>query len=87
MQEYEQEISVLSSELAAARDQTGVYLSSNKYQGLIDQVNRQKIAIDNEKVQWVLAWLAWQAKHDEVINISNVGGCQSTRVDVEKENS
>jgi len=47
--EYEQEISVLSSELAAARDQTGVYLSSNKYQGLIDQVNRQKIAIDNEK--------------------------------------
>jgi len=47
--EYEQEISTLSSELAAARDQTGVYMSSQKYQGLIDQVNRQKIAIDNEK--------------------------------------
>eukprot|EP00092_Neocalanus_flemingeri_P004593 GFUD01004944.1.p1 GENE.GFUD01004944.1~~GFUD01004944.1.p1 ORF type:complete len:756 (+),score=168.58 GFUD01004944.1:860-3127(+) len=47
--EYEQEISALSSELAAARDQMGVYMSSHKYQGLIDQVNRQKIAIDNEK--------------------------------------
>jgi len=48
-QEYEQELSSLSSELATARDQTGVYLSTQKYQGLIDQVNRQKIAIDNEK--------------------------------------
>jgi len=48
-QEYEQELSSLSSELATARDQAGVYLSSQKYQGLIDQVNRQKIAIDNEK--------------------------------------
>lgn len=47
--EYEQEISTLSSELTSARDQTGVYMSSQKYQGLIDQVNRQKIAIDNEK--------------------------------------
>ena len=51
MQEYEQELSSLSSELATARDQAGVYLSSQKYQGLIDQVNRQKIAIDNEKVR------------------------------------
>ena len=50
MQEYEQELSSLSSELATARDQAGGYLSSHKYQGLIDQVNRQKIAIDNEKV-------------------------------------
>lgn len=47
--EYEQEISTLSSELTSARDQAGVYMSSQKYQGLIDQVNRQKIAIDNEK--------------------------------------
>jgi len=47
--EYEQEISSLSSELSAARDQAGVYMSSHKYQALIDQVNRQKIAIDNEK--------------------------------------
>ena len=53
MQEYEQEISSLSSELSAARDQAGVYMSSHKYQALIDQVNRQKIAIDNEKVKRV----------------------------------
>ena len=50
MQEYEEEISKLSNELNTSRDQTGVYMSSQKYQGLIDQVNRQKIAIDNEKV-------------------------------------
>ena len=30
--------------------QSGVFMSSQKYQGLLDQVNRQKIAIDNEKV-------------------------------------
>ena len=50
MQEYEEEISNLTKELNTARDQTGVYMSSQKYQGIIDQVNRQKIAIDNEKV-------------------------------------
>jgi len=47
--EYEEEISNLTKELNTARDQTGVYMSSQKYQGIIDQVNRQKIAIDNEK--------------------------------------
>ena len=30
--------------------QSGVFMSSQKYQGLLDQVNRQKLAIDNEKV-------------------------------------
>ena len=54
-------------------------MSSQKYQGLIDQVNRQKIAIDNEKV--------WRARYHRVINICNVGSCQGTRVYVEKENS
>ena len=49
-QEYEEEISSLSSELASARDQNGVFLSTEKYQALMDQMNRQKIAIDQEKV-------------------------------------
>ena len=30
--------------------QSGVFMSSQKYQALLDQVNRQKVAIDNEKV-------------------------------------
>ena len=50
-QEYEEEISSLSSELASARDQNGVFLSTEKYQALMDQMNRQKIAIDQEKVK------------------------------------
>jgi len=48
--EYSEEISGLKAELTASRDKTGVYMSSQKYAGLIDQVNRQKIAIDNEKL-------------------------------------
>ena len=50
LQEYEDEISSLSAELASSRDQTGVFMSSEKYQALMDQMNRQKIAIDQEKV-------------------------------------
>ena len=49
-QEYEQEISNLSTELASARDQNGVFMSTEKYQALMDQMNRQKLAIDKEKV-------------------------------------
>ena len=51
IQEYQDEISTLSTDLASARDQTGVFMSKEKYQALMDQMNRQKIAIDQEKVR------------------------------------
>ena len=50
IQEYQDEISTLTADLTSARDQTGVFMSKEKYQALMDQMNRQKIAIDQEKV-------------------------------------
>ena len=50
LQEYQDEISTLTGDLASARDQTGVFMSKEKYQALMDQMNRQRIAIDQEKV-------------------------------------
>ena len=50
VQEYEDEISTLSSELASSRDQSGVFMSKEKYTALMEQMSRQKIAIDQEKV-------------------------------------
>ena len=51
IQEYQDEISTLTADLTSARDQNGVFMSKEKYQALMDQMNRQKIAIDQEKVQ------------------------------------
>jgi len=63
--EYSDEISNLEAELAATRDKSGVFMSSQKYQGLLDQVNRQKLAIDNEKaVSSELAVQLKQQGHD-----------------------
>ena len=50
IQEYQDEISTLTADLTSARDQNGVFMSKEKYQALMDQMNRQKIAIDQEKV-------------------------------------
>ena len=50
IQEYQDEISTLTADLTSARDQNGVFMSKEKYQALMDQMNRQKIAIDHEKV-------------------------------------
>ena len=50
IQEYQDEISTLTADLTSARDQNGVFMSKEKYQALMDQMNRQKRAIDHEKV-------------------------------------
>ena len=36
IQEYQDEISTLTADLTSARDQTGVFMSKEKYQALMD---------------------------------------------------